>query len=619
MGYFEKNVKILETCYPGMALDIEQAEEKSDEKIEEQISQDYERILQVVKAGKKFYLGGKRNAKQPPYEWLLEQGELPEGFTFIMFGMGNVLYLKELIEHVNVRLNIVVYEPSIRIFKKSLDMIDLDKGMQKHLIIFWVEGLGEMTLGGIKPVLSPLMAVNRLSYVQLFVLPNYEQLFSEQCEELIKICEGLARAARIDYNTRVNFSYITAMNAMKNARYLCNGYKTVQLADVISSNIPAILVAAGPSLNKNIKWLKRAKNRAFIMAVDTALKPLLKEGIIPDMFFCVDAEKPLELFQMEGVEQIPMVSTLNASPDVLAYHKGKKFFYNQNFLFAEKILMHCDQRHGSVDTGGSVATNAFSLLFKVGIETIILVGQDLALTGNRTHADGTFEDKMKEIDVSDCKMVEGNCEELVPTRTDFIVFRDWYIETIRRYKEYDPVFRVINATEGGAKIEGTEVITLKQAIEQECTEEVDIKACIDSLKPMLDEEGQQWAREYLSKIPDEFDGLKNDAQKLRKSYQKLQQMCGQRKLDAVAYEKLLNKIRSQAIKIEKNDIYQLVIETIPSALAILREEEYREYKSVQKEGLIIAEKGMKYVDLVCKTADLLQAESKTIFEGILES
>ena len=36
----------------------------------------------------------------------------------------------------------------------------------------------------------------------------------------------------------------------------------------------------------------------------------------------------------------------------------------------------------------------------MGSKTIILIGQDLALTDNKTHADGTFEDKMKEIDMN---------------------------------------------------------------------------------------------------------------------------------------------------------------------------------------------------------------------------
>ena len=64
---------------------------------------------------------------------------------------------------------------------------------------------------------------------------------------------------------------------------------------------------------------------------------------------------------------------------------------------------------------------------------------------------------MPEIDTSDCEWVEGNYEEKVPTRTDLKVFLNWYEAEIRRYKERFNDFRVINATEGGAKIEGTDL------------------------------------------------------------------------------------------------------------------------------------------------------------------
>ena len=89
---------------------------------------------------------------------------------------------------------------------------------------------------------------------------------------------------------------------------------------------PGILVAAGPSLNKNIQELKKAKGKAFIVAVDTAIKPLLQEGILPDMFAIVDAEKPLDLVKIEGIRDVPLMTTLNAAPEVLAYHRGMKFF-----------------------------------------------------------------------------------------------------------------------------------------------------------------------------------------------------------------------------------------------------------------------------------------------------
>ena len=83
--------------------------------------------------------------------------------------------------------------------------------------------------------------------------------------------------------------------------------------------MPAIVVAAGPSLNKNIDELKRAKGKAFIIAVDTAIKPLLKKGIIPDMFAIVDGKKPIELVQNEEVKKIPLLTSISASHDVLEY------------------------------------------------------------------------------------------------------------------------------------------------------------------------------------------------------------------------------------------------------------------------------------------------------------
>ena len=67
----------------------------------------------------------------------------------------------------------------------------------------------------------------------------------------------------------------------------------------IPREMPAIIVSAGPSLNENIEELKKAKNKAFIIAVDTAMKPLLRNGIIPDMYAIIDGTKPLELVAVE--------------------------------------------------------------------------------------------------------------------------------------------------------------------------------------------------------------------------------------------------------------------------------------------------------------------------------
>lgn len=51
----------------------------------------------------------------------------------------------------------------------------------------------------------------------------------------------------------------------------------------------------------------------------------------------MDALKPVELVEIEGADTIPLVTSLNAAPKVLDYHKGKKFFYDEYYRFAEKL------------------------------------------------------------------------------------------------------------------------------------------------------------------------------------------------------------------------------------------------------------------------------------------
>ena len=81
----------------------------------------------------------------------------------------------------------------------------------------------------------------------------------------------------------------------------------------------------------------------------------------------------------------------------------------------------------------------------------------MALTGNKTHADGTFQEKMETIDTSHSNNGSGKYRKRSSNQDDFKMYLEWYNQYIKDCKEYRKQFKVINATEGGAKIDGTEV------------------------------------------------------------------------------------------------------------------------------------------------------------------
>lgn len=615
MTIYEKNLNVLTKFYPEMDILIENAKKDLEAELEifEEESLEGEPILKIHKDNRICYLNGKRNTREPAKIWVQTLGELEQNAPILMFGIGNHTYLEELVEQTEKRLAIIVCEPSLQIFLKFLEMVDIEPWMEKHLIVFWVDGIDGMDEKHMRGMIGNVLTYEMLNFSRNFILPNYEMLFPEEAVNFMQICRDVALGETTQYLTRKRYIGVTVKNLLYNARFLPKGYKTTQLMEVIPQNIPGIVVAAGPSLNKNMEQLKKAKGKAFIIAVDTAIKPLLKAGIVPDMFAIVDALKPLDLVQIEEARNIPLVTTLNAASEVLEYHTGMKFFYNEGFQFAERIFLKTGQPIGDVESGGSVATSAFSLLYKIGLNPIILVGQDLAFTDNKSHADGTFKEVMEEEDTSHFIMVEGNCGEKVPTRADFKLYLEWYNSYIKGCKEYDEDFRVINATEGGAKIEGTECMTLEEAIEQECTQEIDIQECLAKLFPMLSEENQAWSKEYLWDLPKAFRKLSVDAVKIKKLYQKLDEVCDKKSIDSKEYLSVLKKLKKQIKNIEKTSAYQLAAITLNEAQSILRNEQFLSEDSLQAEGKEIARKGILYMENVKKAAELFEELSLEVF------
>lgn len=574
-----------------------------------EMSQDEKVVLIVKKNGKERYLAGKRNCEEPTTIWMQTQGRVHEGAIFFIAGIGNPVYAKILLEeHRQTKLNIVIYEPSKEIFFKVLESIDITDLLQKDAkCIFVIDGLTGVK---VENVIQKMISVEVMDHIKTFILPNYEMIFAKEMLLFAKTIREKCESCATYINTRTNFSNVFAQNLFANAPYILDGYKTKQLIEVIPRDIPAIIVAAGPSLNKNIKELKRAKGKAFIIAVDTAIKPLASEKIIPDMFAIVDGRKPLELINTEDAKQIPLLTSISAANSVLSFHTGK-IFYNEGYVYINSMFYRNGESFETVACGGSVATSAFALAFMIGIDTIILVGQDLALTGNKTHADGTFQEKMETIDTSHSIMVPGNIEKEVPTRGDFKMYLEWYNQYIKDCKEYRKQFKVINATEGGAKIDGTEVMTLKDAIDRECKKEIDIQECFEKLHPVFDENERKKNLEFLQHTPEHYTEIRKAAIETNKLYKNLDKLCQHGNLDIRAYEKILKKIKKMTKKIEGDSIYyEPIQETLVLANYIVQSEQFDTMKTMQEEGKEIARQGVIYTDMVKQCAELFEEYTK---------
>lgn len=162
-----------------------------------------------------------------------------------------------------------------------------------------------------------------------------------------------------------------------NADFILNNPGWEELADLYKDK-PAIVVAAGPSLDKDIEKLKLYKDQAVIIAADAAVKPLLKAGVEPQ--FCTSIERG-NIYQRPFWEGLPPIKTELVAypvvhPEVLAIYPGPKRVVYRNYTYYA-YLEHSWKR-GISASGGSTTHLAMRLAEHLGCSKILFVGKDNA-------------------------------------------------------------------------------------------------------------------------------------------------------------------------------------------------------------------------------------------------
>lgn len=610
---FEKNLKAMEQWYPGFVdLIRDEAYEMDDTKVYVEQSQDKKIIFCIEVNGRKLYLGGKRNAAEPVQMWQERLGEVHKYAPVFLFGIGSGDYLRSIIQNSPKEANIVVYEPSMKIFLTALKVIDLSAEIRNRPIAFVVEGLNDVEF---IPIVQGVVTLETLEFFIEEVHPNYKAAFPIKLREKIKQLTKHVDGFFVNFYTRRLLQECAAKNVLFNLPYVAEGYNTVQLSKVIPYKGAAVLVSAGPSLDKNIEELRRAKNHLFLVAVDTAVKPLLKKGILPDLFITLDGRKPLDL--MEGAEQLPVVSNSVARYELLDRQKGKKIFFFDGYQLPLDLYLENDKMLYNVAIGGSVACSGFSLLYKMGFETVILVGQDLAYTDNKSHADSTFQEKMPVEETNHMIRVKGNYQETIPTLTNLKIYLEWFENYIKGAKEKGN-FRVINATEGGAYIDGTELMTLKAALDEQIGEETDFASLIETMESAFSQEEKEKAYQYIQGISQQFAEIEKVARQLKQQYRKIEKMRRNRNQSSQCYEKILRKTKKLIEKCYQYSGYQLIEETLGTAEYILQTEFYYEQdgQDIESEILEIARHGITYSEVLEDCAKLMQKLSDQMMERV---
>ncbi|MZH46069.1 MAG: motility associated factor glycosyltransferase family protein [Nitrospinae bacterium] len=246
-------------------------------------------------------------------------------------------------------------------------------------------------------------------------------------------------------------------------------------------DLPSIVVGAGPSLDKNIRFLHRAQNKAVIISCDAALKPLMSHGITPDFVVCLDPQEEISRFLMNVPHKgITLVVPSIVHPHILELWESDILFFNKfapdipTLVEIQKAVPHI----GILTPGGTVLSVTYDLAFQAGSAPIIFVGQDLSYPKKNSHSQGSDASgqglKLMMEKQKDNLVLETDINgKSLRTLKSMSVSKEWFNWAFTTWKRDNPL-KLSNCSEAGILTDNCTVEPLTEAIIKHCTKKINI-------------------------------------------------------------------------------------------------------------------------------------------------
>ncbi|MCL1884763.1 MAG: DUF115 domain-containing protein [Defluviitaleaceae bacterium] len=389
-----------------------------------------------------------------------------EGRQYLFIGLGFGYIYNHLLPKTEAQnAQVVIYEPSYDIFNYFIRLFDISKLFKGYSLRLHVaEGAINF------PKILTYFSHGRIADVERISTLSYYNAFKDDILTCMEQVQNFNYRDRINKDTSKYFELEWATHPIINFPDILKSPWYGGLKDVLNGR-PAVLVAAGPSLNKNVHLLKEIQGRVFVISAYTAIKTLEKNGIRPDMYVSIDSHQTVyDVSDDYKIEEIPFLLHPNVPPRMLEFHNENNFLLLQHEQTIGVLLNALNKKIITIPTiGGSVVHFIATLLAYMGAETIVMLGQDLAFTGGKHHAaeytEGLSEDA-KNATASNMNNlpleVEDVYGEMVPTNK---AFKNYILQFEKFAHNNLSSFTMVDATEGGAKIGNTKIMSLREAID----------------------------------------------------------------------------------------------------------------------------------------------------------
>lgn len=327
--------------------------------------------------------------------------------------------------------------------------------------------------------------VGDVNKMQLLDTPGYAQAEPAARQQLADLVSRLLERSAVNEKTFRARGKAWISDIIENAPFMANVPSALDLQGAFRG-VPAFIVGAGPSLEKNVAALAEARQKGLVFAVNASGGALDRAGVAPQILGCIES---LDLSHLLGslsyIERSVRILSLTAHPNLFRNGRGPVLsIYELLPQFARPLEQFFGR--AAIPVCGSVSTAMVALAQRMGCSPIVLLGQDLAYTDGRAYSRGTAYSNNELRFASDGLTVqhlrvdkltndEPSAERVDRVRawggegtvTSTMAFghvRLWFERFASILGRIENPPRLINATEGGSSIAGFEEIPLAEVL-----------------------------------------------------------------------------------------------------------------------------------------------------------
>lgn len=309
---------------------------------------------------------------------------IDENSFYLVTGIGAGFFIKKLSEKYP-NSKIVAIENSqddIDFLEKHFQIISELK--MNNVIITTTENLYNSLLQNYIPSIYPSF---KLIEYRSWILEN-QDIF----EKIQNITSEALKNIAQDFSTQAHFGKIWQRNIINNLKQISSDTEIIFPKEKI-----AVVVAAGPSFDKKIAWIKENREKIFIFATDTAYKTLQKEQIFSDAVISIDGQNiSYHHFLRKINDKTIFIFDLCGNSSCIRKIKknGNNIIYTTTghplITFAEQT-QNTDYNFIFANAGtGTVTISALDFASKVGFNEIIVIGADFSFPNKKPYAKGTY-------------------------------------------------------------------------------------------------------------------------------------------------------------------------------------------------------------------------------------